>query len=265
MKRIIQISIWALLIAGLFTSLAFVKKEQDKSICKSLEINIKNDGNSFFVERSDITRLLNEHGTPVVNQPYSSIKIDELEKTLSNHPAVANAEVYEAVNGDVKIDIEQRKPIIRIFNVTNESYYIDETGRLMPLSDKYTEKVLIANGNILEPYSFRYNYTINQVKQDTSLRSKTILDELFDLATFIKADTFWNAQIEQIYVNEEKDFELVPRVGDQKIIFGDANDMAEKFNKLIVFYKEGLNVTDKWNAYSTINLKFKNQIVCTKK
>jgi cell division protein FtsQ len=264
-KKTIQISLWVLLVAGLFTSLAFVKKEQDKIICKNLEINIKNDGNSFFVERADITKLLNEQGTPLVDQPYYAIKIDELEKTLNNHPAVANAEVYEAVNGDVNIDIEQRKPIIRIFNITNESYYIDETGRLMPLSDKFTEKVLIASGNILEPYSFKYNYTMDQVKQDTSLKSKTILDELYDLATFIKADTFWNAQIEQIYVNEAKDFELVPRVGDQQIIFGDASDMSEKFNKLIVFYKEGLNATDKWNTYSTINLKFKNQIVCTKK
>jgi cell division protein FtsQ len=256
---------WVLLIAGLFVTLAFVKDAEKRNVCKSVEININDEGKSFFVEREDITQLLNERGTPLLGQTYTSINISEIENSLNNHPAVANAEIYEAVNGDVKIEIQQRKPIIRIINKTNESYYVDETGRLMPLSDKYTEKVLVASGNLLEPYSFRYNYTITQVKQDSALRSRTLLDELFDIAVFIRSDPFWNAQIEQLYVNDNNDFELIPRVGDQTIIFGEGYDIEEKFKRLKIFYTEGLNVTDKWNAYSTINLKFKNQIVCTKK
>ena len=39
----------------------------------------------------------------------------------------------------------------------------------------------------------------------------------------------------------------------------------EKFEKLKMFYTEGLNKTDGWNKYSTINIKYKNQVVCTKK
>jgi cell division protein FtsQ len=41
--------------------------------------------------------------------------------------------------------------------------------------------------------------------------------------------------------------------------------MVEKFEKLHTFYLQGLNTTGSWNKYSVINLKFKNQIVCTKK
>jgi hypothetical protein len=32
-----------------------------------------------------------------------------------------------------------------------------------------------------------------------------------------------------------------------------------------MFYTEGLNKTDGWNKYSIINIKYKNQVVCTKK
>jgi cell division protein FtsQ len=48
-------------------------------------------------------------------------------------------------------------------------------------------------------------------------------------------------------------------------VFGEAKDFEEKFEKLKTFYTEGLNKTDGWNKYSTINIKYKNQVVCTKK
>ena len=69
----------------------------------------------------------------------------------------------------------------------------------------------------------------------------------------------------QINVTNEKELELYLAVGNHKIIFGDANDIEEKFKKLKIFYTEGLNKTDGWNKYSVINVKYKNQVVCTKK
>jgi cell division protein FtsQ len=54
-------------------------------------------------------------------------------------------------------------------------------------------------------------------------------------------------------------------VGNHKIIFGKAENIAEKFNKLKLFYTEGLNKSDSWRKYSIINLKYKNLVVCTKK
>ena len=66
-------------------------------------------------------------------------------------------------------------------------------------------------------------------------------------------------------INNEKEFELYPAIGNHKIIFGEAKDIAEKFEKLKLFYNEGLNKTDNWNKYAVVNLKYKNQVVCTKK
>ena len=83
------------------------------------------------------------------------------------------------------------------------------------------------------------------------------------LARYINKDDFWSAQIEQLYVNENGDIELIPRVGNQKIIFGDATQMKEKFNKLFILYTKGFDKTG-WNNYSAINLKFNDQVVCTR-
>jgi cell division protein FtsQ len=52
-------------------------------------------------------------------------------------------------------------------------------------------------------------------------------------------------------------------VGNHKIILGDCSDLEQKFKKLFAFYKDGLNKIG-WNTYKTINLKYKNQVVCTR-
>ena len=66
------------------------------------------------------------------------------------------------------------------------------------------------------------------------------------------------AQIEQIAVNKLLEFELVPKVGNHKIVFGGIENLEGKFEKLMIFYKKGLSKTG-WNEYSEINLKYKNQ------
>ena len=46
-------------------------------------------------------------------------------------------------------------------------------------------------------------------------------------------------------------------------MIGDAEDLDKKLYKLRLFYAEGLNKTG-WNEYKVINLKYANQVVCTK-
>jgi len=71
-------------------------------------------------------------------------------------------------------------------------------------------------------------------------------------------------QIEQIYVTKNREYEFVPKVGRHIIIFGGIENMNEKFKKLLVFYHQGINNAG-WNTYKSINLKFENQVVCSKK
>ncbi|MEO6884381.1 MAG: hypothetical protein ABI199_10215 [Bacteroidia bacterium] len=265
MKKIIHISFWSLLLAGLLVLLGFVSKKQDAMLCKSLEINIKNSDGNFFINQDDIKKMIHSKGDSIVNQPFSTVNIFGLENTLDNNAYIADAEVYSTVNGDVKINVQQRQPLVRLFDKDGESFYIDVTGKLMPLSDEYTSRVLVVNGNLQESYAKYYNDNMNDVWKDSTLNKQTMLGSIYTLATYINGDSLLKAQFEQIYVSEDSDFVLIPRVGKNKIVLGDASDLDEKFNKLKVFYREGLNTTGWWDKYAIINLKFKDQIVCTKK
>ena len=134
----------------------------------------------------------------------------------------------------------------------------------MPLSEKYTARVPLANGYIFHRESERLVNTSSKNSFANADSTGSAIANVYDVAKFISQNDFWSAQIEQIYVNPGGDLELIPRVGRHSIILGDSKDIEEKFSRLFLFYAKGLNKTG-WDKYKTINLKFKDQVVCTKK
>lgn len=217
---------------------------------------------SAFVSSKDILNLLQNKGFNLVGQHFSSISLPKVESALQNFSPVENVEVYKTLKGKVVIEVTQRKPIIRIIDANDRSYYIDDKGFIMKLSGNYTSRVIVANGNIrtILPDHGKFN-VLDAEKQRNN---KYLLADLFKLATYISSDKFWNAQIQQIYVNADGDYELIPSVGAQVILFGDYSDCETKFTNLMSLYKNALPVVG-WNKYESINLKYKGQIVCTKR
>jgi cell division protein FtsQ len=80
----------------------------------------------------------------------------------------------------------------------------------------------------------------------------------------IKKDEFLKKQIVGIHSNEKNEFDLITRIGDQKIHIGTIENLSTKFKNLKAFYNYsmGNKTTDN---YSEISLQYNNQVVCTKK
>ena len=261
-KKVLHISLWVICSVGILLLLGFVNKAQNEVICSEIEVDIDRSNGNFFVGEEDINAMVYHEIDTVIGRAISDIKTERLEYKINNHPSVYNAEVYKTINGKLVIEVKQRTPIVRIFNKEGESFYIDSTGQIMPQSPNYTSRVLIANGYIND--SFIDVYQENARNVSDTLANRSYIDEIFTFAEFIRKDKFWNAQIEQLYVNKDLEIELIPKVGNHRIVFGDAVSIREKFDKLKVFYFKGLNKTG-WNEYSIINLKYANQVVCTKR
>lgn len=264
-RKLLTVTIWTLSIAGLLSSLAFVSKKERDVAVKGLDISIHQNEENYFLDERDVRMFLESSNKTLISRKFSEISIPELESVLNTHPAIENAEVAADISGELKIKVSQRKPVCRIINMDGESYYIDSKSKLMPLNDNYTARVIIANGYITEPYARRYQYSVDQIRANKVFSEVSVLDDVLDVVRYIQSDSTLNALIQQIYVNEQREMELYPVVGSHTIVLGDAQMLPEKFNKLKLFYTEGLNKTDSWNKYSLINLKYKNQVVCTKK
>ena len=261
MKKILRIAFMVGLLISVAVLTGFINHSILEEKCTAIDIDITDQERYGFISEGDITDLLNSDFNTPVSQKIRDINTFEIEKTLGAHHAVQNAEVYLSIDGKLHIKIWQRKPILRVFNKKG-SFYIDEYGKIMPVTKKFTAHVAVASGHINIPTNeiqqFQRDH-ISDKQLDTSL-----YNDLFELAKFIESNPLWNAQIEQLYVNKDSEFELIPRVGNHTIVIGEVHDLESKFKKLQLFYTKGLSKTG-WNEYKEINLKFKNQVVCTKR
>jgi len=159
--------------------------------------------------------------------------------------------------------VRQRQPILRVFNQNGESFYLDGSGAVLPLNPEFSARVLVASGFINEPFNRYTNYSCDSVRVRDSLLFNGVMNNLFRLACHIVRYPFLKAQIEQVYVEQNGEMELIPRVGNHIILLGNAENLDDKFTRLLVFYTMGLNKTG-WDKYQIINIKYQRQVVCSK-
>ncbi|HMQ46491.1 MAG TPA: hypothetical protein PKA00_02765 [Saprospiraceae bacterium] len=193
--------------------------------------------------------ILNSFGYELEGLKIEEVNLERLEQVLENEPFILNADVYADGRSNIQIRVTQRAPVLRIMGNNNQNYYLDKTGYQMPLSDLLAAKVLIATGN-LAPY-----------QEDFLDKKRNTLKDVFLLAEVIRADAFLNAMIEQIHVSNKGDMTLIPKLGNQKIIFGKLDNVENKFRRLKTFYKEAMPY-EGWRKFEVIDLQYKNQVVC---
>ena len=241
LKKIKPILITLALLAYIIFTFSFVNKKRDAILITGIDINIINSLNTHFICDSEIKNLILKNHPGIIGKQASKINKEHLENLINKIPSVKNTEVFTSLKGCLHLEIEQRKPIVRLLK--GKGFYIDEEGKRMPLSSNYTARVLVVSGHI---------------------KDKMIETDLMPLVNFITKNEFWSSQINQIYVNSNGEYILIPRVGDQKIELGKIDNFERKFSKLYALYKDGFSTVG-WNKYKKINLKYENQVVCTKR
>jgi cell division protein FtsQ len=261
--KIAQIVLWSLLFAGAVFLLGFTNYEHQDSVCRNLYIRIDYGQADVLVTTADIDSLILKTNGRIKGKSLWQINTEKIEKPVRSQPYVESASVYMTYNGDVIVDVIQRKPILRIITNGYQSLYIDGKGEFLPLNPNNPARVIVATGFISDSLLRKAPHNIESLLNDSSGNAGN-LASLYRLALFLAGDPFFRAQIEQIYVRQDGDIELIPKVGDQVILLGNTNDLDDKFRRLYVFYRLGLNETG-WNKYNLINIKFKNQVVCSKR
>ena len=257
------IIVWVGILTYLGISIFFVKDKEKGTVCRRVEVVIADSSQNRFINTDDIIANANKVVKKLVGTRLSKINTSRIEKQILEMPFIKRAEVYTTVSGVLRIEVEQREVIMRIYNTDGSSCYIDKDGYIIPLSERSAADVVVVNGNISLKKSNGGRVRVVDTSKDSCDR-KGLLPELFDFVTYIRNDEFWNAQIEQIYINNPNDVELTTRVGNHTVLLGSFEDFQTKLKKLFVFYKNALP-SEGWNKYSVINLKYKNQVICKNK
>ena len=254
---------WLTLITYLVVGLWFVTKRNRELLCREIKVKVVDSSENSFITSKDIKRIVDVKGKTPIGKTLRSINTYELENRISTMMSVRDVQIYKTSDGVLSIKVKQRRPLVRIFNHDNQSYYIDEQGLILPLSDRFAAHVLVVNGEIKEHFPLRPNQDVMQ--WDTSVyKREPLLRKIYDFAQYVNDHEFWNAQIAQVYVDSPNDVQLIPRVGSQVILLGSLDDYEKKLEKLKLFYEKALPA-EGWNKYKMINLKYSKQIICTKR
>ncbi len=250
------------IIAIIFTLFA-VRKSYRNTICNEINVIVLDSSEAKFVTQSTvISYLLKNVDYDIEGNYFKNIKLYEIEDLMKLNPYVKTVEVYRKGNNTLEIQITQRVPLVRVFDNKDYSYYIDNEGNILPLSKTYASYVPVFSGEIKHYDTITKAQNILNINSD--LFDTTYLSNIYTLGTKMLNNEFINALIDQVYVLQNNELEMIPKVGDFKIIFGTTDSIETKFENIEAFYKEaGPKVG--WNIYSEVNFKYTNQIVCTKK
>jgi cell division protein FtsQ len=259
MKKLRNLILGILLMGYLATILGFVSKERSSVTCDKIDIRIKDSLDRQFVTKREVLRIINRVNDTIKGRKFENIRSPEIENQLLKHPAIKSAELYQTIKGDLRVEVQQREPVVRIIDKGDRNYYIDDEGFFMPAGLNYTEHVIVVNGNI-NADMFREG-SLQKIDSQPDAR---LLKGVYELVGYINTHEFWHAQIVQIYINSKKELELIPLIGSHVVLFGSPENYEDKLFRLETVYKKGLN-SQGWNKYELINLKYNNQVVCTKK
>jgi cell division protein FtsQ len=247
-RKILVISVWTILLTGTVVLLVAAMSKKNNEKISGVEINISGVQNNYFIDKNDVLDILQKvNGKDLQKATVSSLDLTKMENRLQKDQWIKRAEMFFDNNNVLQIKITEREPVARIFTITGASFYIDSSLTRLPLSDKFSARL---------PVFTSFPTEVRILKK----RDSFLLNEIKILSQYIGAHPFWMAQIDQIDITPVAGFELIPKLGNQVIRFGNITNYEEKFNKLLGFYKQ-VQTRVGWNKYSVLDVRFKNQVI----
>ena len=242
LKRVLAISLLLIVVGyGIFAMSHFSKKSAYAE-CKAVDVKLTDAGEEILISEDYIYNLVTKSEYNPIGKQSDAIDTKAIEAFIEKNKIVKNAEVYVTNSGKMKIKVSQRIPLYKIMN-EGGNFFVDQDGVMMPAQSVFAAKLPIVSGHIEKDFA---------------------ANELRNFVLYLQKNPFWEQQIEQICVHSNREVELIPKVGNHRILLGQLTDVDKKLNRLMKFYQKGLNEVG-WNRYAILNLKYDKQIVCTKR
>ena len=243
MIKILKNFIYILITIFIVVIVIFSFKKNSSPI-KEIVINSENK----FLDRYQIESLITEK----MDKDSIIKNVNIIEKNILANPFVKEIKLYQDLSNKLIVDLVQYQPIARLVYENKKDLYIDLHGNIFPTSTKFSERVILI-------------HTADNINFDLkNINSTDYGKKIFTMINYIINDIFLSKIISEIDINYNKNIIIYPQVSKQKIIFGYPEKIDVKFDKLMLFYKKILPAKG-WNTYKSVNLKFKNQIICDKK
>ncbi|MEO6071328.1 MAG: cell division protein FtsQ/DivIB [Chitinophagaceae bacterium] len=248
-QKALVLTAWSLVGCGMFVLLAAAKRKQQHHYCRQVSVTIK--GDKTYIDKGDIVKVLSSEAKgSLIHKPVTQFDLSQLEKKLESQAWIRDAELYFDSKDVLHVFVWEREPIARVFTTSGSTFYLDSSGKRLPLLNKVSARVPVITNFI--------------AAKRLNAADSVLLNEVKELLQFITADDFWKVQIAQIDITPAHNFELIPVVGNHLIKLGTADNYKEKLQRLFVFYQQVLSKTG-FDKYSVIDLRYDGQVVASQK
>lgn len=259
-NKVLKYSLGAIFAAAaviFMAAMLAVSDGQRKALkCSGISVVIADSTERSFVTAKEVTGYLDKEFSGYKGMPVKDLNTARAERIIDSKSAVLKSQVFVTRDGMLNVTVTQREPAVRFQN-GDTGFYADTEGCIFPLQSNYTARVPIINGNI-------------PIKNSAGFKGKPETPEemewmrgVLDMVAFMNREKTWAENIVQISIGRDGDMVMVPRNGKEKFIFGGPERYAEKFGLMEKYYTA--IVPEKGaDFYSTVNVKYRNQIICRK-
>ncbi|MCK9618364.1 MAG: hypothetical protein M0R21_11085 [Lentimicrobiaceae bacterium] len=263
-KKFLRWGGWILTAGALLTVIIFTQRKYHEAVCTDIAIQISYGTTDTLLSVKDVHEMVSKVIKKCKGIKLQSINTELIESVIKQNPYISDAEAFITLDGVLKIKVLQRIPLVRIINNNGISFYLDTAGKVMPIHPDNPVRLLIARGNIPFAYKTGVYPSIKPKSPKDSVLLKSTVYKAFITARYIYNNDVLYSMIGDIYVNNHEEIEVTPVMGTQEILLGNIDNLDTKFDNLLLFYQKGIT-REGWHNYKSINIKYKNQVVCSKK
>jgi cell division protein FtsQ len=221
--------------------------------CEDIKISFFPPVENTIIASTDILTELTKHGLDPRHKKIKEIRTDSITKRLNQNLYVQEVKGVYFSGNTLHIDLVLQQPILHLYSQSGEQYLMAESGLIMPWTSSVKARLLVANGYI--PIAYKKGM---QADADSTLK------QVYQVARAIDDDPFFRSQIAQIYLNGQKEMEMVPLIGDQTILIGDASQIEEKLKTLHTVYEKGI-IYEGIDKYAGFDVRFINRVIARQK
>lgn len=227
-----------LVVAAFVVGVIWANKQMDDRKCVDVLVYIENIDSTTFVTEAHIINMLNTSGMNPEGLHVDSVNTDKIEKMLNASEYLENAECVLLTDNNVRIDVKQIVPVLRVFD-GDEAYYLNRAGKRMNSVGNFHADVPIVSGHFTSP-------------QEPL--------KVLPIAEYVKGNESLSNLVTMYSVCDTNNIRIVPCVYGHIINFGNNSNIENKFAKLAQFYREVMPVKG-WETYDTIYLKWDYRVV----
>jgi cell division protein FtsQ len=254
-KKIFSILAWVVTGAALVALFIFARENYLDTPIRSVNVNIDRNADSGFVKKEVVLADIN---TLCATAKIGTVNMASISKQLKSNPWIESSSSFVDLDANLNVKLKEYEPVMRVFGTNGQSAYVTAEGMLLPVSRSHTPHVLIASGNFnLDSIQFNHKLCDSIEVERNILNAKYLLEA-------IERNIFMKNNVGQIYCNGRNEFEIVAKGIGSRIVIGDTCNIDDKLKRLEIFIEQKANSLE-IKSFKTINLKYKNQIVCTKR